>query len=468
MQTRKQLATSAEIIAQLGVPADAGDAELKKAYRKQAIRYHPDKNPSPDAEEKFKEMSVAYQVLSDKDLRASYDKNGKKMVDSVGGPEDPAAFFANVFGGDAFMDLIGEISLMKEMTSHADILMTEEEKAQLEAAEAASRTPDAFPLHSPSTGPTSAGPKHNDAAHPTSRFSHSASNIATPSSDVTRLDAENGGMGGAKSEARPKSKGRPKMTPEQKAKLEKLEEERRKAMELRITTLTQKLKERIQPYVNAKDPGGKSDEETIAFEAKMRKEAEELKWESFGVEVGSIYIMKASSFLKSRKFLGIPGFFSRLKEKGAWRKTFGDMQKLQNAELQEEEIRSLEQGLTGKIMLVSWRGTRFEVTQVLREVVDKVLKEPGVTDDILVKRARAILLIGIVFKSIQPDESPEDRRELERCEALLTTCSCPVVTLDTSRLVAEAAKPKRKVKKAGLTPAPANPSSPPPKAESSS
>jgi len=216
--------------------------------------------------------------------------------------------------------------------------------------------------------------------------------------------------------------------------------------------------------VNAKDPGGKSDEETIAFEAKMRKEAEELKWESFGVEllntIGSIYIMKASSFLKSRKFLGIPGFFSRLKEKGTmakdiWGLAMGahavmeDMQKLQNTELQEDEIRSLEQGLTGKIMLVSWRGTRFEVTQVLREVIDKVLKEPGVTDDILVKRARAILLIGIVFKSIQPDESPEDRRELER-------------------LVAEAAKPKRKVKKVGPTPAPANPSSPPPKAESSS
>jgi DnaJ-class molecular chaperone len=50
---------------QLGVRPDANDAELKNAYRKQAIKYHPDKNPSPDAEEKFKEIAKAYQVLGD-------------------------------------------------------------------------------------------------------------------------------------------------------------------------------------------------------------------------------------------------------------------------------------------------------------------------------------------------------------------------------------------------------------------
>ncbi|TFY77813.1 hypothetical protein EWM64_g6197 [Hericium alpestre] len=118
----------------LGVAPDANDTELKKAYRKGAMKYHPDKNPSPDAEEKFKEISEAYRVLSDPNLRTVYDKNGKKMVDKEGGinVEDAAGFFANVFGGERFNDYIGEISLMKEMTSMATTLMSDEEKAELE------------------------------------------------------------------------------------------------------------------------------------------------------------------------------------------------------------------------------------------------------------------------------------------------------------------------------------------------
>lgn len=60
----------------LGVFRDAADADIKKAYRKLAMEYHPDRNPSPEAEAKFKEISEAYQVLSDPDKRAHYDRFG--------------------------------------------------------------------------------------------------------------------------------------------------------------------------------------------------------------------------------------------------------------------------------------------------------------------------------------------------------------------------------------------------------
>ena len=66
----------------LGVAKNATAEEIKKAYRKKAIQYHPDKNPgNKEAEEKFKEAAEAYEVLSDADKRARYDQFGHAGVD---------------------------------------------------------------------------------------------------------------------------------------------------------------------------------------------------------------------------------------------------------------------------------------------------------------------------------------------------------------------------------------------------
>jgi molecular chaperone DnaJ len=93
----------------LGVSRDASDQELKSAYRKLALQHHPDRNPGDHAaEEKFKEASEAYQVLSDADKRAAYDRYGHAGI-SGGGPGGFGGFSGAVDLGDIFGDLFGEM-----------------------------------------------------------------------------------------------------------------------------------------------------------------------------------------------------------------------------------------------------------------------------------------------------------------------------------------------------------------------
>jgi DnaJ-class molecular chaperone len=62
----------------LGISKSATDDEIKKAYRKLALKYHPDKNKAPGAEDKFKEVAEAYEVLSDKKKRDVFDQYGEE------------------------------------------------------------------------------------------------------------------------------------------------------------------------------------------------------------------------------------------------------------------------------------------------------------------------------------------------------------------------------------------------------
>src|SRR5512142_2871948 len=102
----------------LGVSRTASDQEIKSAYRKLAMTYHPDRNPNnPDAEEKFKECSEAYAVLADANKRAMYDQFGHAGVGAAGagaggfgGGFDPTVFqdFSDILGDFfGFGDLFG-------------------------------------------------------------------------------------------------------------------------------------------------------------------------------------------------------------------------------------------------------------------------------------------------------------------------------------------------------------------------
>ncbi len=88
----------------LGVNRDASEEEIKKAYRRLAMKWHPDRNPdNPKAEEHFKEANEAYEVLTSAEKRAAYDQYGHAGVHPQGGAGGPAGF------GDIFSDIFGEI-----------------------------------------------------------------------------------------------------------------------------------------------------------------------------------------------------------------------------------------------------------------------------------------------------------------------------------------------------------------------
>ncbi|MBN8762897.1 MAG: molecular chaperone DnaJ [Thiobacillus sp. 63-78] len=88
----------------LGVSRNASDEEIKKAYRKLAMKHHPDRNPdSKGSEEKFKEAKLAYEILSDSDKRTAYDQFGHAGIDQQAGMGGGGGF------SDAFSDIFGDI-----------------------------------------------------------------------------------------------------------------------------------------------------------------------------------------------------------------------------------------------------------------------------------------------------------------------------------------------------------------------
>ncbi len=423
----------------LGVPRTASELEIKKAYRKLAIITHPDKNPGDEtAHARFQAIGEAYQVLSNEDLRKRYDKFGKEEAVPGGGFEDPAEFFGMIFGGEAFMDLIGELSLMKDLTKTMDITtkqMEEEEVAESADAkikakeqESAGTDGDARPPVAASK-PSSDIPdfKASDLKPPRGESPSTASGASTPrpkfgqqalmdrSEEDARMDAA--GLTAEEKELRKKEK-KKGLSKEQREELAAYEAERKRIRDERVDTLAKKLLDRISIWTET----DKGPDVTKAFQEKTRLEVENLKMESFGLEilhtVGTTYLQKATSFLKSQKFLGISGFFSRLKDKGTWAKdTWSTISTAIDAQLTMEEMAKMEEKggeawtdekkaeyerrVTGKILAAAWKGSRYEIQSVLRDVCDKILTDKNVKMEKRIERAHALVLCGTVYQNVR-------------------------------------------------------------------
>ena len=325
---------------------------------------------------------------------------------------------------------------MKDLSKTMDITMRgmeeEEDTTSVEAEMKSIPESSKIPAHSAHTlPPRSASPQTSakqTSASPSG--SPSASGTSTPrrglpirpaimdkSDEDARLDVA--GITEEEKELRKKEKKKSGLTKEQREELAAFERERKRVREERVDTLAKKLIDRISIWTET----DKSPDVTKAFEEKVRLEVENLKMESFGLEIlhsiGTTYLQKSTSFLKSQKFLGISGFFSRLKDKGTIAKetwttistaidaqvTMEEMAKLEEKggeDWTDEKKAEYEKRVTGKVLAAAWKGSKFEIQSVLREVCDKVLNDKQVPLAKRIERAHALIIAGNIYQHVSP------------------------------------------------------------------
>lgn len=273
----------------LGISTDATAVDIKKAYRKLAVKYHPDKNPDDPqgASEKFQKISEAYQVLGDEKLRSQYDQFGKEKAVPEQGFTDAYDFFTNLFGGAPFREWVGELSFVKEMFREEDSAV---EQGQMN---------DKQQLLLESSEPT-----------PTIKQQF---NDRKKNAQIREREA-----------------------------LAKREQEMIEDRRQRIKEVTENLEKRLDDWI-AK---ATTEEGLNALREKYTQEANTLRIESFGVEIlhaiGEVYTQKGRTVLKSSKF-GIGGFWSRMKEKGKIaRATWDTVSAAMDAKLSIDQMQKLE------------------------------------------------------------------------------------------------------------------------------
>lgn len=401
----------------LGVEVTATDVELKKAYRKQAIKCHPDKNPNdPEAAVKFQELGEAYGVLKDPQSRAAYDElgvEGMKQSNQVAEADiDPTEFFTMVFGGDGFKDWIGELSMSNELSQTAEVLGEDQ--------------PD---------GETSESSKLKQE-HP---FSESTGQ-ETQDAHVSKFEDN---KGHTLSYENIKKNSKTKLTKEQKEKLLELREENRQKQIERVNKLADQLLERVKQY----EASVENPDALRSFTSKLQEEFEDLKIESFGLDllhlIGKIYVNQANATINACKTFGVTRIYSSVKQKlAAVKGGFSLLKSVLDAQTavmtilkEEEELEAIvanggeltneqrakqvenQKLITGKTISAAWAATKFEVTGVINKVCDKVLNDKTLKKKARILRGRAVLYIGEMMAKVE--RSPEDAEETRLFEEIM-------------------------------------------------
>ncbi|KAJ1918026.1 DnaJ-like protein [Mycoemilia scoparia] len=380
----------------LDVKPTATPAEIKKRYYVLALKYHPDKNPSPEAAEKFKQISDAYQVLSDPKARKHYNEYGaKKGADVVS--VDPADFFNQVFGLDRFVDMIGELNIISELTT----LIDEQSDDIKKESEKESNTGDA--AQSPKF---SAGEPGTPGAIEAPGANQHQSDTATISS-VHKADL--------KAEKRRK-----------KEELMKKDAERKRKNEERVKKLTEKLRYKLETYTDMHHAQGKEVADKV-WKDQIVNEANDLRQEALGADllnaIGRIYHFKANKYLERQEFMGgFKGVLTAVKEKGQiiggtygvikaamdWQRACQELQATENQNIDADERQAMEERVMKGGMRAMWLVGKLEIEGVLREVCDHVLYDKMVSKPVRLQRAHALRVMGDIFKSVEKDPNNEN------------------------------------------------------------
>ncbi|KAI5954975.1 CAJ1 [Candida jiufengensis] len=442
----------------LQVEVTANEQELRKAYRKQAIKLHPDKNGNdPLASEKFQELGEAYGILSNEQTRKIYDELGvegmKKQQETNGGAADidPSEFFEVIFGGVAFKDWIGELGMFNDITKSAEVMFDEENEEGSGSIDGeninfVNGTPQSA---SSNTSTTSGLNKNEDNStfKTTTTESTTKDDLSSKVDSLAVSEKNNNHINSSSKNITTeelKKKRKQKMTKEQRDEIIRIQEESKKIKQKRIKELSEKLMERIEKYrSSATNPEGLK-----KFTHTLNQEFDDMKIESFGIQllqlIGKIYTNQANATISASKTFGVSKIFTSVKSstetvKNGYSilKTALDAQDYMEKVMKDQEAFQIKQELgyeptpeeiaeqaererfvTGKFLATAWSLIKFELTSVLSKVCQIILQEKGIGKKEKLARANAILYIGKQMLAVKRSpEEDEDARIFEEMMA---------------------------------------------------